>query len=157
VLTRHARTRRYGLGVAVQEYLAYQSGRVAMSPEEALDLGRERARLTRAQADRAEFRRDVEAGRLIQEADARRALEHVLVPLRQGVLELEVRLPPLLQAAQGPAEQRAILAEALRSTLSRLARPEIRSPEEEVLVAEPELDGLLADPPGQPTPAASRP
>lgn len=158
VIPRNATTGRYVLGDAVPAYCAYCRGKAGRDPSEALDYNKERARYTQAQADRAQLRYDRERGNLVEAEAFGLAWEHVLVPLRQGVLDLEETLPPELAGRDAHA-MREIIGREVRRVLGRVSRPSL---DFDGGTEDPELDLLDPDtapgdaspPPGDPLGAA---
>lgn len=152
LLPRDKRSQLYPVGECLRALRSYWEGKATREAEDALDYNEERARLTHHQANRAQLRSEREAGKLIEEAAVRLALEHVLVPLRQQLLGLEVSLPPKLQGLDAPG-LRQVLAREVRDILAALSRPELHYGGD---TADPELDVLDHDP-EEPEPGESDP
>lgn len=140
LLPRDRRTGKYPAAKAVQAYLAYQAGKSG-GRDEAVSYEAERARLVRAQADRAELRRDRESGRLLDSHETRLAVEHLLAQIRQRLLDQDANLSPVL-ALKTEAEVESILGKERAALLRLLATSPL---EFEFDLADPELDTLDPD------------
>lgn len=141
IIPRDSRTRRYPASQAVCAYIAWREGRAQYRGDEALDYNVERARLTKAQADRAELRRDREAGRLLDRDETTVAVEHVFVQVRQHIIGRSSSLPALLVGLDEREIAEAI-SKADRPMLRLLAHPELEFAAD---FSDPELDVLDSD------------
>ncbi len=142
ILPRERRSSLYRVGACFQAYLEYRTGQRPEADPEGLDYDTERARLTRAQAERAELRLARERGTVVEAASAQLALEHVLVPVRQYYLEQGDRLAPTLHGLTIPAIK-AVIDRENEKELQRLANPVLEFTGQ---TSDPELDVLAGDP-----------
>ena len=147
-LPRDRHSKLYRVGPCIKALRAYWEGRATRDPEEALDYNAERARLTKHQADRAQLKYEAECGRLVGTEGAQLALECILVPVRQYLIEQGSRLAPILAGQDAPTIEAQLDRENAKE-LRKLANPVLE------FTGQPEPDDLdlLPDDPDSPEPA----
>ncbi len=115
---------RYEFVPAVQGYVRYLEER-KRADEPTIDYRRERARLTKAQADRAETEAAEVIGEVVSVEQVKRNIAVLFAEIRAAVLKIPDRVVPALVGNMDEREIKAVLSREIDSVLTALADSDV--------------------------------
>lgn len=111
---------RYELVPVVQAYVRFLQDR-AMGRQGPDDYHKEKARLIKLQADRAQLDLDQMESRLVQAEDVVQAWENVLQAFKSKLLAIPTKAAPVIASETVPGQVQQILEDLIGETLAELA------------------------------------
>jgi phage terminase Nu1 subunit (DNA packaging protein) len=103
---------------------------------EPLDLAHEKARLTKAQADRAEGENALRTGTLLERSEVVAAWQAVFISVRAKLLSLPTRMSARIAGMSTPAQIQAALTEVIHEALHDLSNTRVVASNPDALPAE---------------------
>lgn len=92
------------------------------SKDEKLDWNKERARLTKFQADKAEIELQVLEGELLNADDVVKEWSNIFNQIKNSLLNVPTKASTLLQGVESMQETKTILEKLLREVLDKIAK-----------------------------------
>lgn len=143
----------YDLLHSLKGYIGYLQVRSGGTKGVSADYHEERSRLTRAQADKAEFEASVMAGKLVDVDQLIQAWESMLSSMRAKLLALPSKMAPVLADEDVPGVVQGIIDDYMREALEELASYGTSSSDEDIGEGD---DGVEATPQADSKPVGRR-
>ena len=111
----------YDLLHSIKGYIGYLQVRAGGTKGVSADYHEERSRLTKAQADKAEFEAAVMAGKLVDVDQLSTQWESMLVSMKAKLLAMPSKLAPVVADEDEPGVIQAMIDDYMREALEELA------------------------------------